>query len=420
MKNIFKKTVATLLITVTMATSAVANIPIRQTFEAGGATVNWYGDEARITILAEGDVLDLFLNSTRAVVNGNEIILPDFIFVEGGTSFLTEASLLAILDALILEVLDEEVETIEDNQSVQAVQDSRPTGFLHRIEHAGNTAYLFGTLHAGPSYMFPLHDMVYEAMLRSDIFATEVSLSGEEYTEEDWMQLEAAILLPDDLTIADILSEEAYEWYVYATQTYGLRYQEFYRLSPTFIQFDLMRRAMAYAENVDFSGANSSVDLYVVEHALERELPIIGLVTNAQQMTHLSQAPLEVFEVVAATFPTFEAAVEEFSNVALTTEFAASYIANYISGLNAWALEEGSHGHEALIRHNAETLLNTRSREFAHEIIRLLESFEEDEVLFIAIGVSHVIRYGNILGIELQNVVDFLREEGVVVEALFN
>ncbi|MCL1925037.1 MAG: TraB/GumN family protein [Defluviitaleaceae bacterium] len=416
MNNFFKKTAATLTLTATISATAFANIPIRNTFEEGGATVNWYAPQSRITILAEGDTLELFVNDTLAIVNGNEITLPNPIFIENGTSFLTNESLLAVLEALLIEASE------ENNEDIEVVYDGpRPTGFLHRIEHAGNTAYLFGTVHAGPSNMFPLHGMVYEAMLRSNVFATEIDMFPE-ITPELVEAMQNAISLPNNLTIADIFDEELYESFVYNVKSFGLEYEMFYRLSPTFLHFELLRTALAEAQDVDFGYAQNSVDVYVITHALERDIPVLGLVTNEQQLSHIAQAPIEVFIATAEIMGTLEEFVAELSEGgSLEIDFATPYINNDYNAINQLFLEDGTLNlDEALVRHNANVILNLRSREFAHSIIELLESFSGDEVLFVAVGASHVVRAGLVLDIELRNIVDFLIEEGVLVEPLWN
>lgn len=410
MKNFWKKSIAASTIAV-MATSTVAfaSVPLRGAFEEGGAEVLWYAPEQRITITAYDDELVFFVNQTRALVNGIEVNLPEPIANVNGTSVITEASLQAVVDTLLA------IDAPE-----YAYDGPRPTGFIHRIDHAGRVAYLFGTLHAGPAEMFPLADVVYEAMYRSTIFATEIDLFGEDYSPEELERLLSSILIPDGKTIYEILTPEAYERYVYALSTFGVPYAQFYRVSPTIMQMEVTRMVMAEVGDVDFAAATSSVDIYVVNHALRRELPTIGLVTNATQMENISHAPNEILNLTAISFPTLEELIYEVENSQIIDAISGPYILNDREGLNATNIVYDYGDYKILMTHQADVFLNMRSLEFAESILDIMEEMEEDDVLFVAVGVSHVVRAGLLGGIELRNIVDFLTEKGVLVTPIYN
>lgn len=411
MKKFWKKSIITstvAVITTSVVAFANAAIPIRTAFEELGADVSWYAPEQRITITIADydDEFVFFVSQTRAIINGSEFTLPDPVSNASGTSIITENSLQAVVDFLL--EYEEEV-----------YLGPRPTGFIHRIEHEGRVAYLFGTLHAGPSEMFPLADVVYDAMYRSTIFATEIDLLAENYSPEEVERLMNSIFIRDGQTIYDILTPEAYERYVYALSTFGMQYSQFYRISPTIMQMEVTRTVMAEVDNVDFAAATSSVDVYVVNHALRRGLPTIGLVTNAVQMENISHAPNEILNLTAGSFPTLEELTLELENSQIIDLISLPYILNDRDSLNAANLVEDYGDYKILMTHQAEVFLNMRSLEFAESILSIMEEMDEEDVLFVAVGVSHVVRAGLLGGIELRNIVDFLTEKGVSVTPIY-
>jgi len=94
MRRFIKRAIALLPILILMAGSAIAAaqepelIPIRATFEAMGAEVEWGVEDRRITIVLADNIFVLFADSQRAYVNNEAITLHNNVFIDVDRSFM--------------------------------------------------------------------------------------------------------------------------------------------------------------------------------------------------------------------------------------------------------------------------------------------------------------------------------------------
>ena len=272
-------------------------------------------------------------------------------------------------------------------------------GGLHRIEHAGSVAYIFGSLHGGLEDWFPLADIVEDAMRRADVFAFEIDFSLSE--DEVAAIVEDIMLIPDGQTIADILSEELYEHYI-AMMTDWANYfvgvlDDIYYTNPAFLIFALQSALMSLMADIDVQGDGGvTVDDYVMGFATENGRTVIGLMDFEAQQRVVLAPPHEILLYTVAALGTFSDTVDEMRGGELDNfnQLVYYYVAN-----NAEALARELHrgfdieDEHPLDRYFRYVVLNDRSTLFATELVRHMEEASEPTVFFVTIGKSHLVRH---------------------------
>ena len=63
-------------------------VPVRALVEALGGTADWYAAERKITISVDGEVLEMWLDSKKAVLNGTTLTMDVAPYIENGRSLL--------------------------------------------------------------------------------------------------------------------------------------------------------------------------------------------------------------------------------------------------------------------------------------------------------------------------------------------
>jgi len=108
MRKFTKKGMALLLAlimlpaTVNVVIASSEFIPIRSTFEAADANVEWSSADRSITIVGVDDTFVFFADSQRAYVNNNAVTLQNNIVIENGSAFIHQADLDMIMQAALV------------------------------------------------------------------------------------------------------------------------------------------------------------------------------------------------------------------------------------------------------------------------------------------------------------------------------
>ncbi|MCL2364692.1 MAG: TraB/GumN family protein [Defluviitaleaceae bacterium] len=276
---------------------------------------------------------------------------------------------------------------------VDPAQDNRIHGALHRVEYGGNVAYIFGTLHGGRPYWFPLADAVEEALARADVIAVEIAEVGESAAA-----MEAAVMavtfLPDGATWRDILPDEHYDHMVeMMTMHWGINYANVNTMNPSMLVTQLMMQiALMFADNFDVD-FYATVDSYIAQIAAQRGLPIIGLESAQQQVEIMFNPP---HEVMLAQIMQLQDPMDMINEFIDSGELTLDQIAHYYQQndftpiLRSLALSV--YDDCLYIFYTNAIVHNWRSTYYANEIKRLLRETEEPTTFFVAVGLSHVIR----------------------------
>ena len=152
-----------------------------------------------------------------------------------------------------------------------------------------------------------------------------------------------------------------------------------------------------------------SVDYYVLDFALEHDLPVLGLNPLEHEIALAFHLPDEIQIYVAKDIADLETTI---SYATLLTE---AYETQDIAQITYFLREAAAVDSDSnlFVRYMTDVLIIQRSIEFAQEIIRLLEETEEPTVFFITMGIGHMV------GEDYGNVFHYLTSAGFEVEALF-
>lgn len=297
-------------------------------------------------------------------------------------------------------------------------------GGIHRIEHAGSVAYIFGSLHGGKSDWFPLASVVEDAMRRADVFAFEIDLTLPA-SEIDKIR-EDLVNLPYGQTIVELLGEELYEHYMYTLRSWAAHFGSQILLdanytNPVIMMLSLTSSLETYlADEIlkDFDGP--SVDAYVLSYALQNRRPVVGLMDFEAQQRIFLAPPEEIVRHMVQEFSSLQETRDELENTAIESLRA---LLRYYENNDAEGLMRASYPdyvceietpYEEYIRMYG---LNYRSTLFANEIVRILEEADEPIVLFVTIGKSHLVRH--IVGPCFTSTIEQLELMGIEVTPLF-
>jgi len=309
----------------------------------------------------------------------------------------------------------------------QAARPARPEihGNLHRVEHGGNVAYIFGSFHLGRPHWFPLGAAVEGAMGRADVFAFEFDL-----TQMYLVPLITArhIFLRDGMTLREFLPPDVYEPFIANLSTYrSFDYASMRTLTPMTLSALI---AMEIFEEMGLAPEHS-VDSHVLRFALERRAPaaermrydelrqaiaahaggapVIGLNSLESEMALAFDLPDEA-QIALAQITLSRA---EGLATAQELRMAEMYEAQDMDGFLELRLAMAG-ADDAFSRHTLQSLIHGRCRIFAAEIARLLRETEAPTTFFVTMGLLHIIG-----GDADTNVLGLLREAGFEVAPAF-
>ncbi|MCL2387591.1 MAG: TraB/GumN family protein [Defluviitaleaceae bacterium] len=380
--------------------NGVDYFPIRQTANFYGWSVEWDGENQTVILTKNQtlQIVDLDVENQAVILIENQPTqIVHVVSVGASGGFNDNGRVYVPVDFLmnLLEIgaVEEEKEETNDDCCAVIPEGIGIHGKLTRIEYGDNVAYLFGSMHAGFEHWFPLHSAVEDAMARADVFAFEidmVEMLREEPSPEVIEQILALQMLPDELTLEDILPEDVFENFYTNFQTFahlGLTYEAVKNISP----ITLMVTLDFVMVNLLGADLSLSVDEYVVNFAEAAEKPIIGLNSILGELTIVHDIPLEIQGYALVNFPTFEQMLQTARDVGM----ADAYESQDIDGIRRLFIDMAALGddnpYHELFFHN---LLYVRCHIFADEIARLLQETEEPTTFFVTIGLGHIIGGG--------------------------
>ena len=323
-------------------------------------------------------------------------LLLALILIAGLVACTSEPEVQEVYEPEVVETPEPVVPEEEDEEEEEEIAaGSDIHGAIHRIEYGDNVVYLFGTIHGGRAWWYPLADVVEDALERADVLVTEVG-------EIDEMGMVALMFeyaaLPDGQTWVEFLPSDAYDHFVEVIAAWEMPYEEVNILHPSFLIL-LVTMELAQSLEDDFemgiTADSLGVDAYVMNVALERGLPILGLESMEQQLEILYDPPFEVVVAQVMGFLPPEEMIEEMLQYATLGQLADWFETNNLDALNqSFADELDADSEDLAVIYMRETVMNWRSTYYANEIARLLQETEEPTTFFVAVGLSHVIRSG--------------------------
>ncbi|MCL2856019.1 MAG: TraB/GumN family protein [Defluviitaleaceae bacterium] len=305
----------------------------------------------------------------------------------------------------------DEPETEELPEDIEEVYEQMPHaldihGLLSYVEYNGNRAYIFGSMHLGRPYFFPLADVVEQAMRNADIFAFEFDIVA----LEDFATIMAVagyMMLPMGTTLADVLPPQTHAHLLDVLDSFPLvDYDDIAMFQPmaastiivTSEVFPLMDISEVY-----------SVDVYVLDIAQELGRPIIGLNPLDHEMRLLYAAPLDVQIAAIDGLTDRDTMIEAALDLGLVEAYAGQDMDALLAMLRSYY----EYQLDAYSRYMIDVILIQRSIEFAEEIHRLLAETDEPTTFFVTMGIGHM------LGDDHGNVFVVLEEMGHTITPLW-
>ena len=361
--------------------NGVVYVRLRQAAYAHGADVEWNGATRTVYIT---DV-----DGSRHSVAVEEVGG----FIEDGTSWIPL----------------EFVATLFNEAATQETVRPQIHGMLTRIVYEDNVAYIFGTMHAGQADWFPLHYIAEEAMARADIFAFEiVEIDGTGEVDDDIEELAITLaVLPDGLTLEDILPEDVFINFITNFETFnviGLEYEHIANLTP----IALMTRLEIIMVELLGADFGISVDSYIANFAETHNRPIIGLNDTRVELGLILDVPLDTQLYALVDFPDFDTMLATFADTDVVEAYATQDRDAILTVLSA-----SSQDNNPFSQHFHHAMWRVRCQIFSNEIARLLQETEEPTVFFVAIGLSHII------GGDFGQVIYLLEDMGFEVTSLW-
>lgn len=241
-------------------------VPLRATLEAMDAELqNAAGD----TIYAIIDGKAVTLKSKLTVING-----------------VTYAPVRVLGDAAGYEVSwDAQTRTVilktktAAGGSQTAVNTQGGRGFMWEVQSNGNTVYLVGSMHIADESFYPLNAEFEEAFAEADYLGVEIDISKAADEASQKLVLDMG-MYQDGTTLKDHISSETYAKLGEVLKQAGVKANALDQFKPWVAETTLssLKSATAGYE------ASAGIDLYFIQKAIERKIPIMELESYESQL----------------------------------------------------------------------------------------------------------------------------------------
>jgi uncharacterized protein len=287
-----------------------------------------------------------------------------------------------------------------DNNAAPAAVTQAATpnrGTLYRVRHAGNTTYLFGTIHVGKPAFFPLEDEVTRALSRASKLVLEIDIRKPEPFQ---LALNKHGIYPAGETIDSHLSPATLVQLKQALQAASIQFDNVKHMKPWLL-------------------ANMLVGLDLERNGYQRGYGIEAFLLSLADKQSKDVRELESAEYQMSLFNSMPDAMQEQylrENLAELGDGNALKKAQAL--IDAWENANGDAA-EAFMRESLSekttsseftqrVLLDKRNPEMASKIEKLLQ---EDETSFVGVGLLHMVGE--------TSVPKLLRQRGYEVEKLY-
>ncbi|WP_458122665.1 TraB/GumN family protein [Paenibacillus sp. Z3-2] len=248
-------------------------VPLRSTLDAMDVKLKTATDDT-ITAVVDGKTITLKNKLTR--ING-----------------VTYAPIRIVGDAIGYEVnWDAKTRTVLlVSKGTETAEKTGSRGFMWEVESNGNTVYLVGSMHLADDSFYPLHEEFEEAFAEADYLGVELDVS--KGTDEAQQQLILDLgSYQDGTTLKDHVSSETYAKLGDILKKNGLEPDVLDEFKPWVVENTL---ASLKTTPAGYEGS-AGVDLYFVQKAIERKLPIIELESYEFQLNMFNNFSKELQE----------------------------------------------------------------------------------------------------------------------------
>ncbi|NEU63016.1 TraB/GumN family protein [Paenibacillus sp. ALJ109b] len=315
MKN-WKRMLLSLTISVGLLASAVPAMasPQETSVKVNDETVEYTTDApindkgtTLVPLRSTLDAMDVKLTTATddtitAVVNGKTITLKSKLTRINGVTY---APIRIVGDATGYEVRwDAAARTVllvSKGGETETVQ-TGGRGFMWEVESNGNTVYLVGSMHIADESFYPLRKEFEEAFAEADYLGVEIDISkaAEEAQQKIVLDLGS---YQDGTTLKDHISSETYTQLGDILKQSGLEPNALDTFKPWVVESTL---ASLKSMKAGYE-ASAGVDLYFIQKAIERKLPVIELESYESQLGMFNDFSKELQEkTLKATLDNFD------------------------------------------------------------------------------------------------------------------
>ncbi|OZB90705.1 TraB/GumN family protein [Paenibacillus sp. XY044] len=164
-------------------------------------------------------------------------------------------------------------------------------GFMWEVKSNGNTVYLVGSMHIADDSFYPLRSEFEQAFAEADYLGVEIDLSKAADEEQQSMIMKLG-MYQDGTTLKDHVSKETYAKVGDILEQNGMKPDALDAFKPWVVETTIssLKSVMAGYE------ATEGIDLYFIQKALERKIPIVELESYESQLGMFDQFSKELQE----------------------------------------------------------------------------------------------------------------------------
>ncbi|MGC5775236.1 TraB/GumN family protein [Paenibacillus pabuli] len=237
-------------------------VPLRSTLDAMDVKLTTATDDT-ITVVVDGKTITLKSKLTR--ING-----------------VTYAPIRIVGDAAGYEVhWDRATRTVllvSKGGATETVQ-TGGRGFMWEVESNGNTVYLVGSMHIADDSFYPLREEFEEAFAEADYLGVEIDISKAADEAQQKLIMDMG-MYQDGTTLKDHVSKETYAKLGDILKQSGLEANALDTFKPWVAETTIssLKSVKAGYE------ASAGIDLYFIQKAVERKLPVLELESYESQL----------------------------------------------------------------------------------------------------------------------------------------
>ncbi|KQY87952.1 polysaccharide biosynthesis protein GumN [Paenibacillus sp. Root52] len=264
-------------------------------------------------------------------------------------------------------------------------------GFMWEVEKNGNTVYLVGSMHIADESFYPLRPEFEEAFAEADYLGVEVDIGKAVGEEQQKMILDLGTY-QDGTTLKDHISSETYASLGKLLKENDIEPNAFDTFKPWVVEITL-----GGLKSVDGGyEASEGVDLYFIQKAVQRQLPVIELESIESQLGMFNNFSKELQE------ETLKSTIDNFD----VLDTSVNQMAEMWKTGNEEQLLELTNSFSGNEEYNKAMLVD-RNIDMADKIDGYLKNGKGEEY-FIVVGAAHYLGE--------HGIVKLLEDKGYTVE----
>lgn len=232
-------------------------VPLRTTLEAMNV---------KLTNVQDGNI--------HVVVNGKKITLKSKTKLINGVTYAPIR--------IVGEAAGYEVRWDQKSRTVLLISKSAnegARGFMWEVENNGNTVYLVGSIHIADDSFYPLRSEFEEAFAEADYLGVEIDISKAADKEQQQLIMNMG-MYQDGTTLKEHVSKETYAKLGEILKQYEMESSALDAFKPWVVETTI---SSLKSMSAGYEAA-AGIDLYFIQKAIERKLPVLELESYQSQL----------------------------------------------------------------------------------------------------------------------------------------